>query len=83
MTVAQLALAFILHLSPKVIALQGSTSSERILENLGATNVTLEQDEVDAVQRIVDSFDIQGTRYPAFASATLVRLVRAWLGDDG
>lgn len=72
-TVAQLGLAFILGLSKHVVALQGSTSSERILENLGASDVQLEQDDVDAVQGIVDSFNIQGSRYPAFATATLVR----------
>lgn len=72
-TAAQLALAFILRLSPQVIGLQGSTSPERIVSNLGATQVQLEQQEVDAVQSIVNSFDVQGSRYPAFAAATLVR----------
>lgn len=53
-TNAQISLAWMLHKYPNVVPIPGSKNQERILENLGAWNVTLSDDEFRQLQSALD-----------------------------
>ena len=53
-TNAQISLAWMLHKYPNVVPIPGSKNQERILENLGAWNVTLSGDEFRQLQSALD-----------------------------
>lgn len=61
-TNAQIALAWMLHKYPNVIPIPGSKNQERILENLGAWNVTLTNEEFTALDTALNALDIKGFR---------------------
>ncbi|WP_276314364.1 aldo/keto reductase [Paraburkholderia phosphatilytica] len=61
-TPAQVALAWLLAQKPWIVPLFGTCKLERFEENIGASNVTLEQADLDEIQRA--NIVIQGARYP-------------------
>ncbi|MDO4576420.1 MAG: aldo/keto reductase [Planctomycetia bacterium] len=61
-TNAQISLAWMLHKYPNVVPIPGSKNQERILENLGAWNVTLTRDEFDALEESLAACDVFGHR---------------------
>lgn len=61
-TNAQISLAWMLHKYPNVVPIPGSKNQERILENLGAWNVELSDNEFNAIENALDSCDIYGHR---------------------
>ncbi|MDO5114372.1 MAG: aldo/keto reductase, partial [Planctomycetia bacterium] len=61
-TNAQISLAWMLHKYPNVVPIPGSKNQKRILENLGAWNVTLTPDEFDALERSLATCDVFGHR---------------------
>jgi aryl-alcohol dehydrogenase-like predicted oxidoreductase len=61
-TNAQISLAWMLHKYPNVVPIPGSKNQERILENLGATNIELTDDEFRALEKALDSCAIHGHR---------------------
>lgn len=61
-TNAQLSLAWMLHKYPNVVPIPGSKNLERILENLGAWNVSLSDDEFKQLQTALDACEIHGHR---------------------
>ncbi len=61
-TSAQIALAWMLHKYPNVIPIPGSKNQERILENLGAWNVTLTDEEFTSLDDALNHLHIQGFR---------------------
>ncbi|MDO4549772.1 MAG: aldo/keto reductase [Planctomycetia bacterium] len=61
-TNAQISLAWMLHKYPNVVPIPGSKNQERILENLGAWNVTLTRDEFDALEQSLAACDVFGHR---------------------
>lgn len=61
-TSAQIALAWMLHKYPNIVPIPGSKNQERILENLGAWNVTLTDEEFTQLNDALNSLDIKGFR---------------------
>ena len=61
-TDAQIALAWMLHKYPNVIPIPGSKNKERILENLGAWNVELTDEEFQALDTALNALNIKGFR---------------------
>ena len=61
-TKAQISLSWMLHKYPNVVPIPGSKNQERILENLGAWNVTLTDDEFAALETALDRIPVHGHR---------------------
>nr|XP_031859161.1 uncharacterized protein CI109_005357 [Kwoniella shandongensis]KAA5526233.1 hypothetical protein CI109_005357 [Kwoniella shandongensis] len=70
-TTGQLALAWILHLSPTTIPIPGSSNPDRIKENISAANVKFSSDELKTIDDFLAKFEVQGTRYPGAALTQL------------
>lgn len=62
-TKAQIALAWNLAQKPYIVPIFGTTSLERLDENLGALGVSLSQKELDSINSKLDSIKIVGERY--------------------
>ena len=61
-TNAQISLAWMLHKYPNVVPIPGSKNQERILENLGAWNVKLSDEEFAALETALDACTVYGHR---------------------
>ena len=61
-TPAQITLAWMLHKYPNVVPIPGSKRKERILENLGAWNVTLTDAEFADLEKALNSVEVHGHR---------------------
>lgn len=61
-TAAQISLAWMLHKYPNVVPIPGSKNQERILENLGACNVTLTDEEFAALESALNACTVYGHR---------------------
>lgn len=61
-TLAQISLAWMLKKYPNVVPIPGSKNQERIIENLGAWNVKLTDEEFNELQRALDQCEIHGHR---------------------
>lgn len=61
-TMAQISLAWMLHKYPNVVPIPGSKNRERILENLGAWNVTLNDEEFAALDGALAKMPVAGFR---------------------
>lgn len=59
---AQISLAWMLKKYPNVVPIPGSKNQERIIENLGAWNVELTDEEFNDLQRALDQCEIHGHR---------------------
>lgn len=70
---SQVALAWILSLSNYIIPIPGSSNTKRVAENIQSANVKLTSEEKKEINDFLDSFEIQGTRYPAQAMAHLMK----------
>jgi len=70
-TPSQLCLAWILSRSPLVIPIPGTTKAERLESNLVAADITLTEDEKKDIQKVLDSCEVVGGRYPPQHSALL------------
>ncbi len=64
-TPAQVALAWLLSKKPWIVPIPGTTKLSRLEENLGATNITLSPEEIQALEAASAAIDIAGERYPA------------------
>ena len=63
-TPAQLALAWLLHRSPRVVPIPGTRKIERLEENAGAAAITLSADELAKLDAVLKQQPVAGTRYP-------------------
>jgi aryl-alcohol dehydrogenase-like predicted oxidoreductase len=63
-TVAQLCLAWLLAQGEDVIPIPGTKSLERLKENLGALDIVLSPQELDAIAQVIPVGAAAGTRYP-------------------
>ena len=61
-TLAQISLAWMLKKYPNVVPIPGSKNQERIIENLGAWNVELTDEEFNELQRALNQCEIHGHR---------------------
>ena len=61
-TKAQISLAWMLHKYPNVVPIPGSKNQERILENLGAWNVVLTDEEFAALEVALNAIEVHGYR---------------------
>ena len=67
-TKAQIALAWNLAQKPYIVPIFGTTSLERLDENLGTLGVSLSQKELDSINSKLDSIKIVGERYSSDAA---------------
>ncbi|WP_267386031.1 aldo/keto reductase [Sphingomonas sp. GC_Shp_3] len=63
-TPAQIALAWLLARRPWIVPIPGTTKLHRLEENLGATGVTLSEDELAEIASALSEIDVEGARYP-------------------
>ena len=61
-TKAQISLSWMLHKYPDVVPIPGSKNQDRILENLGAWNVSLSEDEFAALEAALAQIHVHGHR---------------------
>ena len=64
-TPAQLALAWLLHKAPYVIAIPGTTSTAHLRENLAAADVRLSSDLIARLEGLINQQTVSGVRYSA------------------
>lgn len=62
-TPAQIALAWTFAQRKWIVPIPGTTSKERLLENLGAAQVTFTQEELLEIDELLTSHPVQGARY--------------------
>lgn len=70
-TVAQIAIAWVLARGEDIVPLVGARSRDRLAESLGALDVTLDAADLAAIERAVPADAAAGDRYPAAQMAHL------------
>jgi aryl-alcohol dehydrogenase-like predicted oxidoreductase len=70
-TVAQTAVAWVLSRGEDIVPLIGARTRERLAESLSALDVTLDADDLDAIEQAVPAGSAAGDRYPAAQMAHL------------
>lgn len=70
-SVAQIAIAWVLAQGTDIIPLIGARRRDRLAEALGALDVTLSFDDLAAIERAVPKDSAAGDRYPAHGMASL------------
>jgi aryl-alcohol dehydrogenase-like predicted oxidoreductase len=65
-TPAQVALAWLLAKKPWIVPIPGTTKLDRLEKNLGALNVELTPEDLDAIESASSRIRIEGARYPEF-----------------
>jgi aryl-alcohol dehydrogenase-like predicted oxidoreductase len=73
-TPAQIALAWLLAKKPWIVPIPGTTKLNRLDENLGALNVKLTAEDLNAIESASSHFKPQGARYSEFHQ----KLVGRW-----
>ncbi|MEK6481294.1 aldo/keto reductase [Catalinimonas sp. 4WD22] len=63
-TAAQIALAWLLAQKPWIVPIPGTTKLHRLEENVGASDILLDADELKEINEAVAKVEIQGARYP-------------------
>ena len=64
-TMAQLALAWILSRRPWIVPIPGTTKLRRLVENMGAADITFTSEELQALDQKLAKIQIHGARYNA------------------
>ncbi|MER6125539.1 aldo/keto reductase [Streptomyces sp. NPDC001795] len=64
-TVAQIAIAWVLSRGEDIVPLVGARTRERLAESLGALDVTLDEADLTAIEEAVPADAAAGDRYPA------------------
>eukprot|EP01027_Heterolobosea_sp_BB2_P020751 GEZU01029637.1.p1 GENE.GEZU01029637.1~~GEZU01029637.1.p1 ORF type:complete len:344 (-),score=114.91 GEZU01029637.1:85-1116(-) len=70
-TPSQLTLAWVLAQGDDFIPIPGTKKSKYLNENLAAASIKLTDEELKEIRAIIDSIEIQGTRYPEQMMHTL------------
>lgn len=70
-TSTQLALAWLIHQSPVVVPIPGSTRVEGVKESLGALDVRLSKEDLDEIRKVAEEADVRGGRYNDHVAHTL------------
>ncbi|MEP7346802.1 MAG: aldo/keto reductase [Gemmatimonadaceae bacterium] len=63
-TPAQIALAWLMAQKPWIVPIPGTTKSERLEENIGATAIDLTSEDLMDIERAASQITVQGARYP-------------------
>ena len=63
-TPAQIALAWLLAQKPWIVPIPGTTKLARLEENIGAVNIELPLDDLQAIESAAAEIQVQGARYP-------------------
>lgn len=64
-TPAQIALSWLLAEKPFIVPIPGTSKLHRLRENIGATNISLTNDELSKINSALATIKIVGERYPA------------------
>ena len=64
-TPGQLALAWLLSVDDCIIPIPGTKKEKYLVENLGALDIKLTEDEKEDIDKAVSNAEVHGTRYPA------------------
>ncbi|QNF33721.1 aldo/keto reductase [Adhaeribacter swui] len=72
-TPAQIALGWLLAQKPFIVPIPGTSKLHRLQENIGATNVSLTNDELNKINEALTTIKIVGERYPAHLQGTAER----------
>jgi aryl-alcohol dehydrogenase-like predicted oxidoreductase len=70
-TVAQIAIAWVLSRGEDIVPLVGARRPDRLAESLGALDVTLDADDLAAIERAIPADSAAGDRYPAAQMGSL------------
>ncbi|MCQ1850986.1 aldo/keto reductase [Neorhizobium galegae] len=68
-TSAQIALGWLLAQKPWIVPIPGTTKIHRLEENIGAADVDLTGEDLQAIEDAVSKITVQGHRYPAHLQA--------------
>jgi len=68
-TLAQIAIAWLLARKPWIVPIPGTTKLHRLKENLAAADVELSQDDLRGIASSLAQIQVQGDRYPAHLAA--------------
>jgi aryl-alcohol dehydrogenase-like predicted oxidoreductase len=68
-TPAQISLAWLLAQKPWIVPIPGTTKLYRLAQNIGATAVQLDPDELAQIRNAAEAIQLQGERLPAAALA--------------
>jgi aryl-alcohol dehydrogenase-like predicted oxidoreductase len=63
-TPAQIALAWLMARKPWIVPIPGTTKLHRLEENAGAANINLSAEDMQEIETMLGSIEIQGARYP-------------------
>lgn len=63
-TLAQIALAWLLAQKPWIVPIPGTTKMHRLTENIGSLNISLTPEEINKIRKKVETFEVEGNRYP-------------------
>jgi aryl-alcohol dehydrogenase-like predicted oxidoreductase len=72
-TPAQIALAWLLAQKPWIVPIPGTTKLSRLEENIGATRVQLDTDDVRSIDEALAKLTVHGARYPAHLQSLVGR----------
>jgi len=70
-TMAQLALAWLLHKEDHILPIPGTTSIEHMIENAGAAEVKVSADVMNCLENLINQKTVIGGRYEPKAQATV------------
>ncbi len=70
-SIAQLALAWLLHQGSDIVPIPGTRHVSRLDENAAATQLRLTDEELQRIRSILDEIAVAGTRYPAAGMANV------------
>ena len=60
---AQIALAWLLAQRPWIVPIPGTTKLHRLEENLGAADIELTTEDLQEIERVALTIEVQGARY--------------------
>jgi len=68
-TPAQIALAWLLAKKPWIVPIPGTTKLHRLQENIGATHLALDTEDLRRIDAALADIEVQGDRYPPHLAA--------------
>lgn len=72
-TSAQIALAWLLAQKPWIVPIPGTTKQHRLVENIGATAITLNDTDLKEINEALSKIQVQGARYSEQAQKMINR----------